>query len=81
METKEPQIVPGGIHSDERGSISFVNGFSFTGVKRFYSISHSTTDIIRAWQGHQVESKWFFVASGSFKIVLVKIADWGQPQA
>tara|TARA_R110002124_G_scaffold170608_4_gene338200 strand:- start:8024 stop:8449 length:426 start_codon:yes stop_codon:yes gene_type:complete len=73
---KDPKIISGGIHSDERGSISFVNGFDFSEVKRFYNICHSTTEIIRAWQGHKEESKWFYVSSGSFKIVLVKIDDW-----
>jgi len=74
----EPQIISGGIHTDERGSISFVNGFDFSMIKRFYNISHPSTEIIRAWQGHKVEKKWFYVCSGSFKIITVKIADWDQ---
>lgn len=74
---KTPKIINGGFHSDERGSISFVNEFDFSEVKRFYNICHPTTEVIRAWQGHKEESKWFYVNSGSFKIVLVKIDDWG----
>ena len=73
---KDPKIISGGIHSDERGSISFINEFDFSEVKRFYNIYHSSTEVVRAWQGHKEESKWFYVSSGSFKIVLVKIDDW-----
>lgn len=76
---QQPKLIRGGIHTDERGSLSFVNTFDFDRVQRFYQIAHPTTDIIRAWQGHKIESKWFFVSSGAFKIVLVKIDNWDQP--
>ncbi|MEO7491040.1 MAG: hypothetical protein ABIU77_28235 [Ferruginibacter sp.] len=36
-----------------------------TQVVRMYCIAPEL-GIIRAWQGHKVESKWFFVAKGSF---------------
>jgi dTDP-4-dehydrorhamnose 3,5-epimerase len=49
------------------------------GVKRFYLIEHSDTSIVRAWQGHKVEQKWFYVIEGSFKIVLVKPDEWEDP--
>lgn len=75
---KNPKIINGGIHSDVRGSISFVNDFDFSKVKRFYNICHTNTEIIRAWQGHKEESKWFYVSSGSFKVVLIKIDDWSK---
>ncbi|WP_209329495.1 WxcM-like domain-containing protein [Lunatimonas salinarum] len=81
MTQSAPQIIQGGFHSDERGSIAFVNSFVFEGVKRFYSILHPNTETVRAWQGHKLERKWFFVASGSFKLVLVKIGDWNTPLA
>jgi hypothetical protein len=53
-----PTIITGGSHTDNRGTISFVNDFKFEGVERFYTIHHPNTKIIRAWQGHTQESKY-----------------------
>jgi dTDP-4-dehydrorhamnose 3,5-epimerase len=50
-------------------------------VRRFYLIENADTEIIRAWQGHKVERKWFFVTSGSFLIGLVKPDDWNNPDS
>lgn len=74
-----PTIITGSCHHDERGTLSFVNDFVMTQVKRFYLISHPDCDIVRAWQGHQYEQKWFCVVEGSFKVVLVKPDDWLNP--
>lgn len=57
----------------------FVNDFDFDGVKRFYAITHPDTKIIRAWQGHKLETKYFYVAAGAFRISWVKIDIWEQP--
>lgn len=77
MET--PQLIQGNIHTDERGILKFMNELDMSVIKRFYTIQNANTDIIRAWQGHKIESKWFFVLKGSFKIGLVKIDDWDNP--
>jgi dTDP-4-dehydrorhamnose 3,5-epimerase-like enzyme len=66
------QITKGGFHEDHRGKVSFVNNFDMTLVRRFYQINHPHTDIIRAWQGHQKESKWFYCVEGSFAINYVQ---------
>jgi len=71
--------IAGGIRKDERGTLSFVNDFNFYGVKRFYSIFHPETSTIRAWQGHKIEHKYFFVNQGSFVISWVQPDDWIQP--
>lgn len=73
-------ILKGGIHTDDRGKIAFVNDFNFNSVKRFYTIHQSSTEIIRAWQGHKKEIKWFYVVKGSFRIAKVKINNWDEPQ-
>jgi len=73
------QLIEGGTHSDERGTISFVNDFDLTNTVRFYRISHPNTSIVRAWQGHQKESKWFHCYQGSFLIKLMKIDNWDKP--
>ena len=79
--SNQPGIISGAVHSDQRGTISFVNDFTFAGVKRFYSIQPADLAIIRAWQGHRQENKWFYVVSGSFKVVAVKIDNWENPSA
>lgn len=66
-------VIKGNVFSDKRGTIRFVNEFDFKDVKRFYSIKPDSTDQVRAWQGHQYEQKWFFVAQGSFEVKLVKM--------
>ncbi|MET3112945.1 dTDP-4-dehydrorhamnose 3,5-epimerase-like enzyme [Pedobacter sp. CG_S7] len=76
---KQPEFIIGGNHCDKRGQLSFVNDFSLQQVKRFYHIHHPDINVIRAWQGHQIEQKWFYVLEGSFDIVLVKPDDWTQP--
>jgi len=76
---KEPYIINGGIHTDERGSVLHVNDFSFTRVKRFYQVQNKSVDTVRAWQGHKIEEKYFFVGQGSFLIAVVKVDDWDNP--
>ncbi len=76
---KLPEFIAGGLFTDERGKLSFVNDFDMQQVKRFYLIEHPDVKIIRAWQGHQSEQKWFYVINGGFKIVVVKPGDWVSP--
>lgn len=76
---RNPQLIKGGSFKDERGTVSFINDFTFYGVKRFYQINNANTDLVRAWQGHQVEHKYFYVSTGSFVIAWVKIDDWQSP--
>lgn len=72
-------IIKGGDYEDERGKMIFCNEFDLSEVRRFYQIEHPNIDVIRAWQGHQKEQKWFFVTEGSFKIVLVQPDNWANP--
>lgn len=73
------EIIQGGVHKDERGKVIFVNDFDLTAVKRFYLIQHDNTDLIRAWQGHQIERKWFFCVRGGFEIKCAAIKNWTAP--
>ncbi len=74
-----PTIIEGGTFTDDRGHLHFFNSFDLSPIQRFYIIEHTDTSIVRAWQGHQYESKWFHVISGAFKIVLVKPDNWIEP--
>ncbi len=72
-------IIEGGKFKDYRGEIGFINDFNMTDVKRFYTIFHPDTNVVRAWQGHKIEQRWFSVVLGSFKIKLIIIDNWEDP--
>lgn len=72
-------IITGDIFTDIRGTVRFVNDFHFEGIKRFYSITHPETNLIRAWQGHKIETKYFYVVKGSFRINWIEIDNWSSP--
>jgi dTDP-4-dehydrorhamnose 3,5-epimerase-like enzyme len=74
-----PKIIQGGNFSDNRGTISYVNDFSFKDIERFYIISNSEENPIRAWQGHKLDAKNFYCLTGAFKIHFVKIDNWENP--
>lgn len=73
------KVIQGGSFSDHRGTISYVNDFSFKDIERFYIISNTDENPIRAWQGHKLDAKNFYCISGSFKIHFIKIDNWENP--
>lgn len=79
MIIQEPYVIKGGVFSDHRGKISFVNDFHFDNIKRFYVFTQSPDNGSRAWQGHQIESKHFYCTKGSYLIKTVQIDDWEKP--
>jgi dTDP-4-dehydrorhamnose 3,5-epimerase len=74
-----PEIIDGLEYEDARGRLIYFNDFDMKAVKRFYMIEHPDTSIVRAWQGHKIEQKWFYVIQGNFKIVLVQLDNWEDP--
>lgn len=77
----EIKIIEGEIFKDYRGQINSINTFDFAGVRRTYIIHHPDTSIIRGWNGHKQERKWFYCLKGRFSVALVKIDDWDNPSA
>lgn len=75
----EPRLIEGGIFSDHRGTLSFVNDFNFPDIQRFYVISNTENHPIRAWQGHKLDNKYFYCIQGVFRISYVKIDSWVLP--
>jgi dTDP-4-dehydrorhamnose 3,5-epimerase-like enzyme len=69
------ELIKGNRFVDERGIIRFNNEFDMTAVKRMYLIE-PTTNIIRAWQGHRIENKWFVVVSGRFEVKVVGMKNY-----
>jgi len=76
---KTPHLIEGGIFHDARGSLRFVNDFSLKDIKRFYITENADTQMVRAWQGHRVEAKFFMAIAGKIDIALVPIDHWEAP--
>lgn len=74
-----PSLIKGGVYSDHRGGIRFVNDFDMNEVRRFYMIENASTDVVRAWRAHRIEQRWFYAVTGEFLIYLVKIDRWDSP--
>ncbi|MGJ1410693.1 hypothetical protein ACR78Z_13540 [Sphingobacterium thalpophilum] len=72
-------MIQGGIASDDRGHIRFVNDFDMTLVRRFYIIKNRDTDLVRGWRAHKIERRWFYVVSGCFKLSSIQIDNWENP--
>jgi dTDP-4-dehydrorhamnose 3,5-epimerase-like enzyme len=74
-----PKIIKGNSFSDIRGTIYFNNSFDTSEIKRIYIIQNSSVDIIRGWQGHKVEHRWFSAVQGEFEIHLIEVDNWETP--
>lgn len=74
-----PTVIEGEIFCDARGRIASVNAFDFADVRRMYVVHHPETSIVRGWNGHAFERKWFFCSAGAFRVALVKIDNWQAP--
>lgn len=74
-----PRLIDGGLHTDERGTVSFVNDFDFAGVDRFYAVRPSRANVPRGWVGHRREHKWFTAVKGDVLITVVRPDDWDSP--
>ena len=73
------QILKGDSFKDHRGMLAFCNDFSLEPIVRFYEITPKDTNIIRAWQAHKKESKWFYCTQGEFEVKLVKVDSFEKP--
>lgn len=71
----EPTVIPGGLAVDDRGQLTFANGFSFESVRRFYMVENFSTETVRAFHGHLKEAKFAFVVAGSAILAAVPIDD------
>ncbi|MDC3350520.1 WxcM-like domain-containing protein [Flavobacteriaceae bacterium] len=74
-----PKIIRGNSFTDIRGTICFNNSFDTKEIKRMYIIQNSSVNIIRGWQGHKVEQRWFSAVQGEFEIHLIEVDNWEIP--
>jgi dTDP-4-dehydrorhamnose 3,5-epimerase-like enzyme len=65
--------IPGALFADDRGTLRFVNDFSFKEVKRFYQVENFSLATIRAFHGHMKEAKYVYVSSGSIILCAVQL--------
>ncbi len=75
----EPKLIKGNLSVDDRGQVSFVNDFNFSGVKRFYVVKNHRQGFIRAWHAHKKESKYVTIIKGAAIVCAVKIDNWDNP--
>ena len=73
------ELIAGRTHVDLRGALMYNNDFDASEVKRMYLIENKDKTIVRAWQGHKIEQRWFTAVLGVFRIQLIKIDNWEQP--
>ena len=77
----EPLLIKGNQHCDHRGTLSFINDFDMSPIKRMYTINHPSTETVRAWQAHKIEAKYFKCIKGRFLVAVVAIDNWEHPSA
>ena len=76
---KNPEIIKGGVATDERGAVYFCNDFLFKNIKRFYVLENASEKVIRAFHGHMKEEKYMFVVAGSAIVCAVEIDNVESP--
>jgi dTDP-4-dehydrorhamnose 3,5-epimerase-like enzyme len=74
-----PTLIKGGLAVDDRGQVSFVNGFSFAKIQRFYMVENFSTEVVRAFHGHLKEEKFILVVGGAAIVAAVKLDDPSSP--
>lgn len=75
----QPKLIKGNCYSDTRGNLKYNNDFSANDIKRIYIIENIDCNFKRGWQGHKIEQRWFSAITGSFKILLIQVNDWENP--
>lgn len=72
-------LIKGERFEDERGCITYNNDFDASAVKRIYIIQNKNTELVRGWQGHRIEQRWFAAIHGAFEISVIQIDDFQNP--
>jgi dTDP-4-dehydrorhamnose 3,5-epimerase len=67
------------VATDDRGHLRFVNNFEVEKYQRFYLIENYQAGFVRAWHGHKLDGKAFFVTRGAALVGAVRIDDWDSP--
>jgi len=74
-----PELLQAAAFHDQRGALYAWADFDLKSIVRMYAIEPANTNIIRAWQGHFKERKWFWAASGCFEVQTIPLDQFGKP--
>ena len=74
-----PELIRGGVASDDRGRLRFVNDFDLGPCRRFYVVENFAVGTVRAWHAHRHERKWVMALAGAALACCVEIDDWDSP--
>lgn len=66
-------------YHDPRGRLRFFNQLDLQEVRRMYQVRPENIELIRAWQAHKEEKKWFYCVSGAFVVNLIRVDDFESP--
>ena len=75
----QPELIPGGMSSDDRGRVYFANGLDLSNCRRFYFVENFSVGTVRAWHAHRNERKWVLAVSGAALACCVEIDNWESP--
>ena len=79
--SSQPELIPGGVSSDDRGRVYFANGLDLSNCRRFYFVENFSVGTVRAWHAHRHERKWVLAVRGAALACCVEIDDWQTPSA
>jgi dTDP-4-dehydrorhamnose 3,5-epimerase-like enzyme len=74
-----PELILGGMSSDDRGRVFFANWLDLRMCRRLYFVENFSVGTVRAWHAHRYERKWVMAVSGAALACCVKIDDWESP--
>jgi dTDP-4-dehydrorhamnose 3,5-epimerase len=74
-----PELIRGGVASDDRGRVTFANDFDLAPCRRFYVVENFAVGTVRAWHAHRHERKWVLPLAGAALACCVEIDNWDSP--
>jgi dTDP-4-dehydrorhamnose 3,5-epimerase-like enzyme len=77
--SERPELIRGGVASDDRGRVAFVNDLDLGPSRRFYVVENFAVGTVRAWHAHRHERKWVLAIAGAALACCVEIDDWDAP--
>jgi dTDP-4-dehydrorhamnose 3,5-epimerase len=66
-------MIQGGLSTDDRGSVRFINTLDFSAIKRMYQVEGNDACDARYWHGHLKESKYVYCSRGSAIVCAIKM--------
>lgn len=79
MTSAEPEVIPGGASTDDRGRVYFANDFDLGECRRLYVVENFLAGTVRAWHAHRRERKWVMALQGVALACCVRVDDWDAP--